>query len=736
MTVDNDILYSTTEQPMNAFVGSAAPERANTIQLKTASSYTEPARMLDDYKTDTMRDTQKLANAIVPSLIDIWIEAAPDVFTGVSVNFSPALTTLSKVLDILDLLSQYINKQQQKEITDTFSTSKLLMEISAWYTKMLSLLTKHVGPYFPFIAHYSGNMKTHSGNFIRLVNMDTKFVSVASTLCFSVASPAEELLVWRAKAIQHLTFVLASDNRGKVQDNQIQAVYAIGQSLWKHLNPSESLQLVQAVVDDNTESAIESSRFSSSLSFLADSVTELAKVFGKGGGFIFSSYEPMEAFLVAYVKSLNKRFSELEKCPFGVLSSVLKIWNCISVISKPPQNPPNYFQWFQLRDELLADIYDSLRPFFSQTDAATGKIRFGPFIKQWSTDQNSLLQFLITTSKMLPLPLQQAIADCLRQPCIAVSTVGSYLTAFQRNGLLGGWLILKRQDYINLVVSVLLVGYSKTELDALQTKDVKTSRFGGCTATPSQPRLVEKDPSRYIGFETTKDISLPADALGFPRGPGSKEVVDYILKNTQDGHKLHGCKLELCVAEKVCVYARRSELVSRGLSDLAISDVVLDHLSPVITRILTGTFPVDLFFSIALVVGKLLPVGAWENWEGTEILVQLVAKAAVAAAVVSVTEDSAEVCIDYFAIVNHDLEFVVKGVSGVAAVSPMFRAAFMKNVQEYLNQRKLSKHIAEGLVKIVRDVFLQPLFRVLLLHDEASFVALTDIVQRPITTTA
>ena len=98
-------------ESMDVFGASGIPERSNTIQLNIRSTSTSTSTSLnarnpdESYKLDTLKDTQILAGAIIPSLIHIWIETAPDVFTGLSVTFSPALTILIKILDILDNLT-------------------------------------------------------------------------------------------------------------------------------------------------------------------------------------------------------------------------------------------------------------------------------------------------------------------------------------------------------------------------------------------------------------------------------------------------------------------------------------------------------------------------------------------------------------------------------------------------------------------------------------------------------
>lgn len=114
MNVDFDGLYDPSSyQVMAAFVTTAPHQKPGAVQLTLAPSrstisVTGPSTSLGSYKLDALDDIKALADGIIPSLVDLWIEIAPEVFTGVSVNFTPALTTLTRILELLELLSQHI----------------------------------------------------------------------------------------------------------------------------------------------------------------------------------------------------------------------------------------------------------------------------------------------------------------------------------------------------------------------------------------------------------------------------------------------------------------------------------------------------------------------------------------------------------------------------------------------------------------------------------------------------
>lgn len=75
--------------------------------------------------------------------------------------------------------------------------------------------------------------------------MDSKFVSVAGELCFSIKSPNSDVHVWRDRALQHILHILDQDNREWMQWNHIHAAYSVGRLLWKYLTPAEVLQLLE-----------------------------------------------------------------------------------------------------------------------------------------------------------------------------------------------------------------------------------------------------------------------------------------------------------------------------------------------------------------------------------------------------------------------------------------------------------------------------------------------------------
>ncbi|TPX42417.1 hypothetical protein SeMB42_g05133 [Synchytrium endobioticum] len=434
------LLDSTLSHPIEAFVGSAAPERAHSLQLKVgltpASAEADTSKSIESYQLDTLEDTQKFGDAIIPSLIDIWIESAPDVFTGVSVNFSPLLNTLVKILDVLDNFTLlYLEHTHHVKGNEERS----LKNSETWCAKQLHLIGKHVGPYFPYTAQFSERSK--GAKYHKLIAMDTKFVSIAGRLCFPIDSAAPELVLWRERALQHILHVLDGDHRSWMQANQIEAAYSIGGFIWKYLTPAEGLRLMNDVVQENDDSAVETARFLMSLRFIADRIDDNSS---NQGVSIFSSHSEIEVLLTDYVERLIGKFGQMTSVSAGVLSCIVRIWQRISFATT--QVPA------MLRSNLLDLIYASLIPFFCRFDES-GQRKFGPFLKLDHRQQNSILNFVINTNQPVPPLLVQSIAECMRQPNFDKGTVATFLTSIERRYLLSSESppILNRQDYISFV---------------------------------------------------------------------------------------------------------------------------------------------------------------------------------------------------------------------------------------------------------------------------------------------
>ncbi|KAJ3036555.1 Testis-expressed sequence 10 protein [Rhizophlyctis rosea] len=432
----------TSSYKIDLFSAGQGPATSNDrLSISITKSAGSSDGIQSSYDLTSSEHLQSFIDILMPILVDLWIEASPNVFSAGTISQSPSLAVMHTVLKMMNLLWR------------TMLVSSNSSAAESWTINWFKTILKHLVIHFPF---GSGNFSLRDSKVeLVLQNMNILFSELLSHFVLAIGDSYADVTQWRVQVTEYMLEVLGSKTDRNTDSNMVvnlkiedlEATFPVVWALLNRSNDVEAASLLKAMLSYN-QNAHSVPLAKASFEFISNIVTHSRQYTGT---FKITQDPALSTAVQKWISWLPRKLWELKTSNQDFSMQIL------------------IFLTQTLQRNILTDsqaidtLQKSLVPFF-HVQLAKGPV-FGPFVELGDGCQREAVGLLCAVG-VWGEKMCRGVVGCLNDLRLNSDTVAYALQLLDQRQA-SAVPALPVELYASVLATVGVVGYSAAELERM-----------------------------------------------------------------------------------------------------------------------------------------------------------------------------------------------------------------------------------------------------------------------------